>query len=194
MDIPTQRCPGVYAIVNTTSKKVYVGSAARSLQQRAKAHRDLLNRGKHPNIHLQRSWHKHGSNVFKLVVLEECQSSECIAKEQQWIDVLSSAKNGYNICPKAGSREGVVHSKETKEKIALAKQGKKLSEETKQKMSNAQQGRVFTEAAKDKLKKCHWSKGPKAKEIADRIAERNKGKTFSKERRMNISLGRRKKH
>lgn len=46
---------GVYQILNCQNGKSYIGSSV-NIQQRWSAHRSLLNKGQHPNIHFQRSW------------------------------------------------------------------------------------------------------------------------------------------
>ena len=70
-------------------------------------------------------------------------------EEQRFIDLYNSSsdKNGYNICPKAGSCAGRVSSEETRKKISLATSGinnpfygKKHTETAKKRMSDARKG------------------------------------------------------
>lgn len=64
-----QNNSAIYAIRNSASGKVYVGSAVRVLS-RWNQHRSLLNKGKHHSQHLQSSWGKHGQAAFEFLILE----------------------------------------------------------------------------------------------------------------------------
>lgn len=183
--------PGVYVITNLVNGKVYVGSAAKSLRNRTRAHETLLMRGKHSNVYLQRAWNKYGAKSFIVSVLEECSSTTCVEKEQWWMGKLNAFGEGYNLCPTAGSRKGTKLSEETKELISKKKRGVSLSDETKRKMSESQVGRVCKEETKKKLSVNHWTKGPNAQDIKKRIAKGNTGAVFTEERKMNISRSRR---
>jgi group I intron endonuclease len=184
--IPNVTMSGVYSIYNRITRKRYVGSTSRNLMERAKAHRDCLNGNRHPNIHLQRSWNKYGEDAFTFFVLKMCPPEDCIRLEQRWIDVFDTYKNGYNRCPTAGSRRGTKHSDVTKEKIAATKRGKKASPETKAKMSAIRKGRPRSAHHNEVMKIVHWSKGPKAKEIAEKIGNAQIGKVIPYDTRAKI--------
>jgi group I intron endonuclease len=73
-----------------------------------------------------------------LDILEYCESSLCISREQYYIDLL---KPEYNICKIAGSRLGTKQSEETKIKIGIVQKGvhnhfygKMHTDETRKKM------------------------------------------------------------
>jgi NUMOD3 motif/NUMOD1 domain len=83
---------------------------------------------------------KHGYSNFKLEILEYCDKSNVIVREQAYIDLLSPE---YNLNKTAGSRFGSKHSEETKriisEKLKGEKNpmfGKNHSDETRKKMSD----------------------------------------------------------
>ena len=57
---------------------------------------------------------KYGYSNFKLEILEYCEPSKCIEREQYYLDLL---KPKYNILPAAGSSLGFKHSPETKKRI-----------------------------------------------------------------------------
>lgn len=57
---------------------------------------------------------KYGYSNFTLNILEYCNVSEVILREQYYIDLL---KPEYNILPKAGSTLGYKHTEETKAKF-----------------------------------------------------------------------------
>lgn len=105
---------GVYQIVNLVNGKVYVGSTSHSIQHRWNCHRSELDKGIHHSLHLQRAWDSYGASFFSWQILEECAPTECITREQFWIDKLKSAnfKFGYNISPTANSPLGCKHSAE----------------------------------------------------------------------------------
>ena len=79
------------------------------------------------NSIIYRSLFKHGYSSFSLEIIEYCDKSEIIPREQYYIDQL---KPEYNILLTAGSSLGFKHSLET---IAKFK-GRKHSDETKAKM------------------------------------------------------------
>lgn len=92
---------------------------------------------------------KHGYSKFKLDILEFCDPSDVIAKEQSYIDNL---KPDYNILQVAGSLFGYKHTEESLAKmkeIALNR-----SDETKAKLREAALGKphIHTEETKIKLR------------------------------------------
>lgn len=116
------RKPGVYKITNTINSKFYIGSSSLNVYYRWSDHLSQMRTQIHPNIHLQRSFNKHGENSFEFIVLELCAAEECITREQYYIDEL---KPHYNICTKAGSSLGQKRRPETCAKIGLSKLGNK---------------------------------------------------------------------
>ena len=59
---------------------------------------------------------KNGYSIFTLEILEYCQPSEVISREQYYLDLL---KPEYNILKEAGSRLGSKHSLETRAKFSV---------------------------------------------------------------------------
>jgi hypothetical protein len=76
---------------------------------------------------------KYGYAGFKLDILEYCDSSVQISREQYYIDLL---KPEYNILKVAGSLRGFKHSEKNIERIRLSKLGRKRTEEEKLKIAN----------------------------------------------------------
>jgi group I intron endonuclease len=64
---------------------------------------------------------KHGYSNFSLDILEYCEPSLLISREQYYIDLL---KPQYNILKIAGSRLGYKHSEVTKAKMSISHTGK----------------------------------------------------------------------
>lgn len=131
---------GIYKITNIINDKFYIGSAV-NIDKRRNQHLHNLRKGKHPNIHLQRSFDKHGELSFRFEILEHCQTKHLIEKEQYYIDTL---KPHYNICQVAGNSTGRKATKDTKEKMSKARKGKKHTAEAKLKMSLKTKGRVIS--------------------------------------------------
>lgn len=117
---------GVYAIMNKTNTKLYVGSATISIKQRFYLHRSDLRHNRHHSKHLQAAWNKYGEGSFELIVIEECSPEDCLVLEQYWIDYydVCNPECGYNSAPIAGNTLGLKPSEETKAKISAALVGK----------------------------------------------------------------------
>lgn len=62
---------GIYKLVNKVTGQCYVGQSQR-MEKRIKEHFRLLRGGKHSNIHLQRSFDKHGEVAFSGELEIEC--------------------------------------------------------------------------------------------------------------------------
>ncbi len=118
-------CPdpiaGIYAIRNTVSGRIYIGSSE-SVIRRFRAHISELNRGIHHSPWLQRSWKKHGEEKFQFILLEVHDRDGLIVREQELIDVL---KPDYNtaVCAENGMK-GRRHSPESIAKISERRKGK----------------------------------------------------------------------
>lgn len=103
---------GVYAILNTVNKKVFIGTG--ELQKRKATNWCLLNAGKHYNINLQKEWTMFGHSNFKFITLFECENiedhsflSQC---ESYWISITMSTnkKYGYNIYKQIAISNGYI--------------------------------------------------------------------------------------
>ncbi len=137
MGILSRKQSGVYAIVNKTNGKRYIGSSS-DIQERWKRHVRLLDTGKHHSVHLQRAWDKYRKNCFDFIVLRYCSSDELIRQEQAFLDFY---RPEYNVSPTAGRTAGVVRSEEYIEKQRKSQSGKVLSEETRRKISEGMKGK-----------------------------------------------------
>lgn len=131
---------GIYRIRNKKNGKCYVGSAV-SFKTRWKRHRSELRAGTHHSEKLQRSWDKHGEEMFSFEVLEYVKDvSTLIDREQFWIDSLNAHKGGYNTCPNAGSVLGVKHSESMREKMREIRKNNPITPEHQEKMAEARRG------------------------------------------------------
>lgn len=124
---------GVYQIRNLINGKRYIGSAGRrGVERRLREHRLLLERGKHHSARLQRAWDKNGADAFVFEILEECKPSQCLEREQYYLDTILFASDddgrfhnlGYNMSRAAQAiMTGRKHTKITKQKIAQSRLG-----------------------------------------------------------------------
>lgn len=86
----------VYKITNTQNSKCYVGITSRGISCRFKEHIEAATMGK--NFKLSKAIRKYGQDVFEIELLEECDTKEHAAQqEQHWISTLDSYSNGYNM-------------------------------------------------------------------------------------------------
>lgn len=113
---------GIYKITNIINGKFYIGSTATlGFDKRWKSHINLLRTNKHQNAHLQNAWNKYGEKQFLFEIIEKCDKSDCIVREQYFIDTLHPE---YNILKTAGSVLGYRHTAKTKQLIGLSSKGK----------------------------------------------------------------------
>jgi group I intron endonuclease len=138
---------GIYAIVNNVNGKRYIGSAV-DISHRWDQHVSDLRKGKHKNKHLQSAWNKYGEGSFNFKVIECCDKTALIQREQFYIDTLIPE---YNKAKTAGSMLGFRHTPESKLKISRVQKGKKLSLLHRLKIGLAQIGRTASEETRKKL-------------------------------------------
>ena len=123
---------GIYGIKNKINGKIYIGSSG-NIRLRWKSHRSTLKKQRGTNRYLQRAYNKYGLNSFDFLVIEFCDVSVLIKKEQYWLDFYKSYEKdlGYNLSKIAESNRGLKHSEEAREKIRKSKLGLKMSPEAK---------------------------------------------------------------
>lgn len=165
---------GVYAIKNTFTLKVYVGSSV-SVERRRRTHfRDLKN-GAHHSVKLQRSWNKHGAEAFIFEVLEAAPKGSLMLREQHWIDALCAAGNGYNVNPAANSVGALPKTEAHKRHIGDARRGQKHSPEVRL---------LLSELAKTRTPRQHTA------EEHERSAAKHRGQRRSAEQKAALSVAR----
>lgn len=86
---------GIYGIKNKINNKIYIGQSSK-IEERWTRHKTELNKNKHANGPLLRSYKKYGKENFEFLVLEECSKEELNEKEEKWINSFSK-KNLYNV-------------------------------------------------------------------------------------------------
>ncbi len=113
----------IYKIINHNTGKIYVGQTKRPIRKRLQAHFYEARVRKY-NMYLHNSIRKHGTSVFSIELIEECDNSEIYDRERYWIKTLDTLQpNGYN--EHAGGKGGCLNpSPELREKLRRAKLGK----------------------------------------------------------------------
>lgn len=187
---------GIYKIVNVLNGKTYVGST-KDFQKRWKEHFNDLEKQRHSSIKLQRSYNKHGRNVFVCEIIEEIpyEKDKILEREQYWIDTLNSKENGYNIADASFGdiltnhplREEIINKIK---KTLKDKNGAMSEEERKEKWGkpgdkNGMYGRHRTEEEKRHLSECLKGRPSKLKGIPK--TEEHK-RNLSKSRIEKVSL------
>lgn len=107
---------GIYLWKNKQNGNIYIGSSA-NLRLRISNYFSisyLEKTIKNNKSKISRAILKYGFSEFSLEILEYCEISELIIREQYYIDLF---KPEYNILKKAGSSLGFKHSEETKAKF-----------------------------------------------------------------------------
>jgi len=94
-----QNISGIYAIINKTNNKRYIGSSKSVYYRWSQNHLVQLRHSIHFNRHLQSAWNKYGENNFEFIVIEECNISLLLEKEGYWIEYYKSweREHGYNL-------------------------------------------------------------------------------------------------
>lgn len=164
-----EKISGIYKITNNITNKFYIGSSD-DIYKRWYHHKRTLNNGTHANRYLQASWNKYGSEAFEFGIIEQCEESELLKKEQNYIEEYYNSGILYNIAKFASApMKGRHHSEESKRKFSEYRKGrhagvnnpmygKHLSEETKKKLSerfsgenNPMYGKTLSEETKRKI-------------------------------------------
>jgi len=79
---------GIYQIVCRTTGKRYIGSTSKyGFDRRWSAHRRALKAGTHNPI-FQNAWNKYGESDFIFQVIEYLNPSECLKREQIYLDTV----------------------------------------------------------------------------------------------------------
>ena len=143
----------IYAIVNQTTRDMYVGSAV-AVNRRWNAHRCNLRKQKHHCKHLQNAFAKYGETNFDWEIIEYVNDpANLIEREQFWLNFFQPAYNKRKI---ADSCFGVKRSEESRQRMAQAQLGKKQSAETIAKRSAALKGRARPPEVRAKISAGHF--------------------------------------
>jgi len=106
---------GIYEITFTGNNRRYIGSA-HNPKRRMLEHLSMLRRSAHPNIIMQRCFDIYGESSFNFRMVETCDKSTLIEREQFHIDGMTKSQR-MNVCLVAGNTAGRKHSEKTKDLI-----------------------------------------------------------------------------
>ena len=89
---------GIYKITKTKNKKIYIGSSI-NLSSREYKHFWMLNKGIHDNEYLQKSYNKYGKDIFVFEIIDYCEPTELVERENKFISIHESnnLNKGYNL-------------------------------------------------------------------------------------------------
>lgn len=180
---------GVYVITNIVNGKRYIGSSA-NISHREKTHFNFLHKGNHHNAHLQSSYNMYGKENFNFQILEYCNTSVLIEREQFYIDTLCPE---YNKRLTADSNLGLKRSEESRKKMSDAKigfipwnKGGHHTEEANKKNSESHKGKIKSEETRRKLSEA-GKKRYQSEDERRKTSEANNGHVVSEKTRLKIS-------
>lgn len=130
---------GLYWIRNLWDGKRYVGSSI-DVPRRLRAHRSLLERGVHDNIHLQRAWNRDGAESFVFECVRQVVKRNLREREQKLLDRVVGNKRYYNINSLADvppDRTGQKMPREVTWRVAAKLRGKPKTAAHKRALSKA---------------------------------------------------------
>lgn len=133
---------GIYIIRNKKNGKVYIGQSRR-LSNRQYMHFHTLEKGRHFNKHLQRSYNTYGADSFTFEILEYCGIDILDEREKYWIEQYDSVNCAHGYNNEYGGNVGKEVSERTREAKRGEKNpmyGKTPSAETRAKMRKATLG------------------------------------------------------
>lgn len=159
---------GVYKILNNINNKFYIGSSI-DILNRKRQHFSELEKNRHGNRHLQSSYNKHGKENFEFIILEECDESILMNREQYYIDTFNPK---FNIRIFAESNRGIVRSNDFRKKISQALKQRIIKDETREKISKLKTGVKL---------------GPMSEEHKKKIGNSHRGKKITKEHKKVLS-------
>jgi len=154
----------VYLVTNLINGKMYVGQTVRPMNVRWYQHKQETS---HVSC-LRNAIKKYGEENFAIDNLHACNSKE----EMDFVEIFyisflnTKSPNGYNLTEGGEGTLGIRPSKETREKMRVAKKGKRISPGTEikpgQRMSPAteiKQGQRLSPSTEFKKGQVSWNKG-----------------------------------
>lgn len=165
-DIPKS---GIYLIIGLILSSrfintIYTGSSINLKERFFHGHLNELEKNTHDNPLLQNYYNKHGIENLEIYLIEECEKSQTLIREQYYLDLwrpFADEGRGFNISHFATApMKDRKHSKKTLTQMSEKQKGenhpmfgKPRSEETKKKLSIANLGKKHTPETCKKLSK-----------------------------------------
>lgn len=159
---------GIYAIVNISDKKIYIGKSV-DLHKREITHLWRLRKRIHPNPHLQHAFDLYGELNFRFIILERCEREALCDKEIYYIEKYhtNEMEKGYNLTGGGEGALGRKNSKATIEKMSRNRRGITVSAELKKQRSLIASRLWKDPAYIQKMRTRAKSKGPRGRKHTD---------------------------
>jgi group I intron endonuclease len=110
----------IYKIENSLNFEFYIGSTI-NLKKRYYTHLNHIRSNKNTCVKLIRAVNKYKEENFIFSIIEICEISNILNREQYYLDLLNP---NYNIAKIAGSNTGIKRTKETKLKKSILQKEK----------------------------------------------------------------------
>jgi group I intron endonuclease len=117
---------GVYKITHIASGKSYIG-ISKDIYRRWVQHKSWVNT-KARRSAIYAAMQKYGIDAFSWQIIEQCCADDLEHREQHWIAVFDTFRNGYNLT--AGGEYNKQVSDETRKRMSESQKGKKRSKES----------------------------------------------------------------
>jgi len=195
---------GVYKITHIASGKSYIG-ISKDVHRRWTQHKSWVNTGARRSA-IYSAMQKYGIDAFSWQIIEECSKDDLEMREQHWIAVFDTFRNGYNLT--AGGEYNKEVSEESRKRMSDSHKGKKQPQEliekrvkrgsehfaygkqrdeaTRQKISQSLTGKKHSEETKAKRSKALVGR-KMSKEAVEKSKIARTGMKFSEQARKNLS-------
>jgi group I intron endonuclease len=111
---------GVYSITHKASGRFYVGQS-RHMGRRFGSHKNLLRRGTHHSIYLQRAWNLYGESAFEFVRLKSCDTiDDALKEEQRILDEMFSTGVLFNMDKSNDPKIGIQRTRTAPARIRMS--------------------------------------------------------------------------
>lgn len=117
----------IYRSVRIGTDCCYVGRTKNTVRGRWTSHLADLRKCTHPSPHFQNTWNKHGEDAFAWEVLEECDDSVMVEREQHYMDkeseeVIARRKASLLATMVVKGKQRWVHRGDEEKKISISDQ------------------------------------------------------------------------
>jgi len=174
---------GIYAILNQTTGKGYIGSSI-NMARRCREHHRKMSAGTHESPKLLADCATDGVQAFRFVVLDRCASEELPHLEEQFIAAFNAVEDGYNTLsgPFSYGFRGGHHRPESRKKMSASQALAGLSERNRRRVWTPEMRQRTSEAIKqlwaDPETHAKWTAAQSTPERKAQQAETNRTRTF----------------
>jgi hypothetical protein len=172
---------GIYAILNLTNGKIYVGQARgkRGIRGRCTAHKGLLRKGL-DSKHLQAAWNRLGASAFAFGEVEKAPRELLNERERHFISLWKTREFGYNLEEGGSGTYNPKNSVEHNKSVVW-------SEERREKIRQSNSRRVWSKESRDKVAQSVRDLPPQSQESREKKARASSGKCHTEETKRKIS-------